>query len=152
MASFALYKTSHPRFMTSSHHFYDITPTIFDILSAVAVSSHPLYWWYHTNWIFEISSAMYEDIIFIVYDITAQNVCHHTHSFNGITTFVCRISQPLYIISYTLYKAPRPHHTTLFMRSHALCSWHHCHYIWNDIHCICVITSTPVMVSDQLFV
>ena len=54
VASFALYKTSHPRFMTSSHHFYDITPTIFDSISTVSLSSHPLYWWYHTNWISEI--------------------------------------------------------------------------------------------------
>ena len=38
--------------------FYDITPTIFDIISTVSVSSHPIYWWYHTNWIFEISSAL----------------------------------------------------------------------------------------------
>ena len=29
------------------------------------------------------------------------------------------------------------HHTTLFMRSHALCSWHHSHYIWNGIHHMC---------------
>ena len=68
---FALYKTSHPHFMTSSHHFYDITPTIFDMVSTVSVSSHLLYSWYHTNWIFEISSALYDDIISIVYDNTA---------------------------------------------------------------------------------
>ena len=35
VASFALYKTSHPRFMTSRYHCYDITPTIFDIVSTV---------------------------------------------------------------------------------------------------------------------
>ena len=36
------------------------------------------------------------------------------------------------------------------MRSHALCSWHQSQYIWNGIHLICVIKSTPLMVSDQL--
>ena len=94
---FALYKTSHPRFMTSNHHFYDITPTIFDSISTVSVSSHPMYWWYHTNWIFEISSAIYGDIISIVYDITALNVCHHTNSFYDKTSFVYRTSHPLYV-------------------------------------------------------
>ena len=97
MASFALYRTSHPRFMTSNHHFYDITPTIFDIVSNVSVSSPPMYWWYHTDWIIEISSAIYDNIISIVYDITALNVCHHTHSFNDITPFVYRTSHPLYV-------------------------------------------------------
>ena len=77
--------------------FYDITPTIFDIVSTVSVSSHPMYWWYHTNWIFEISSAIYDNIISIVYDITALHVCHHTHSFNDITPFVYRTSHPLYV-------------------------------------------------------
>ena len=43
VASFALYKTSHPQFMTSNHRVYVITPTIFDIVPTVSVSSHPLY-------------------------------------------------------------------------------------------------------------
>ena len=37
VANFALYKTSHPHFMTSNHRFYDITPTIFDIVSTVSL-------------------------------------------------------------------------------------------------------------------
>ena len=43
VASFALYKTSPPHFMTSNHRVYIITPTIFDIVPTVSVSSHPLY-------------------------------------------------------------------------------------------------------------
>ena len=43
VASFALYKTSHPHFMTSNHRVYVSTPTIFDIVPTVSVSSHPLY-------------------------------------------------------------------------------------------------------------
>ena len=43
VASFALYKTSHPHFMTSNHRVYVITPTIFDFVPAVSVSSHPLH-------------------------------------------------------------------------------------------------------------
>ena len=71
VASFALYKTSHPHFMTSNHRVYVITQTIFDIVSTVSVSSHPLYWWYHTNCISETTSTIIHDIISIVYDMTA---------------------------------------------------------------------------------
>ena len=53
--SFALYKTSHPHFMISNHRVYVITASIFDIMSTVSVSSHPFYWWYHTNCISEIT-------------------------------------------------------------------------------------------------
>ena len=38
------------------------------------------------------------------------------------------------------------------MTSHALCSWHHSHYNWNGIHRFCVITTTPLMVSYQLYI
>ena len=115
VASFALYNTSHPRFMTSNHLFYDITPTIFDIVSTVSVSWHPLYWWYHTNWIFEISSAIYDDIISIIYDITATEcVSSHQHFQRFNTLCMQDIIPSLCIISYTLYRTPRPH----FMTSH----------------------------------
>ena len=136
MASFALYNASHPHFMTSSYHFYDITPTILDIVSPVSVSSHAHYWWYHTNWIFEISSAIYDDIISIVYDITAPEcVSSHPHFQRYNTLCIEDITPTLCIISYTLYKAPRPHFMTshhIFMTSHVLYSWYHLHYIWNE--------------------
>ena len=44
------------------------------------------------------------------------------------------------------------HHTTLFMTSHALYSWHHFHYILYSIHCFCVITTPLFMISRQLYV
>ena len=71
VASFALYKTSHKHFMTSDQHVFLITPTILDIVSTVFVSSLPLYWWYHTNCISEITSTIIHDIICILYDMTA---------------------------------------------------------------------------------
>ena len=43
VATFALYKTSYPHFMTSNHHFYYTTPSTFDIMSTVSVPSHALY-------------------------------------------------------------------------------------------------------------
>ena len=143
MASFALYKASHPHFLTSSYHFYDITPTILDIVSTESVASLAHYWWYHTNWIFEISSAIYDDIISIVYDITATEcVSSHPHFQRYNTLCIEDITPTICIISYTLYKAPCPHFMTshhifmtsdhIFMTSHLLYSWYHLHYIWNE--------------------
>ena len=86
--------------------FYDITPTIFDNVSMLFLSPHPLYWWYHTNSIYEISSSIYVDIISIVYN-------------NIFTIFVP--SQPLY-----LCLTP-----TLSMISHPLYIWYCMHYMFN---------------------
>ena len=130
MASFALYKASHPHFLTSSYHFYDITPTILDIVSTVSVSSHAHYWWYHTNWISEISSAIYDDIISIVYDITATEcVSSHPH-FQQYNTFCIQdITPTICIISYT----PIKHHVHIL--------WHHITFLWHHMYCIHDITS-----------
>ena len=91
--------------MKSNQHFYDITPTIYDTVSRLFLSPHPLYWWYHTNCIYEISSAIYVNIISIVYNI--------------FTIFVP--SQPLYLcLTFTLS-----------MISHHLYIWHCTHYMYN---------------------
>ena len=90
--------------MISMLSIYDITTTIFDIVSTLSLSSHPIYWWYHTNCIYEISSTIYDDIISIVYN-------------SIFTIFVT--SQPLY-----LCLAP-----TLSMISHPLYVWHYNHYM-----------------------
>ena len=156
MASFALYKTSHPRFLTSSHHLYDITQ--------LYLTSYPLCLCHHIHCIDDItpteflrSHLLYMKTSCTFYMISQPlNVCHHTHSFNDITPFVCRTWHPLYI-KYHIHSIKHHvhilwYHTTLFMISHALCSWHHSHYIWNDIQWFCVITTTLLMVSDQLYV
>ena len=108
VASFALYKTSHPHFMTSDHRVFLVTPTILDIVSTVSVSSPPLYWWYHTNCIFEITSAIIHDIISILYDMKAT-VWHHNHCIHDIrfpmydiTSRVYDISSPIQVTSQTL--------------------------------------------------
>ena len=51
VASFALYKTSHPHFMTSNHRVYVITPTIFDIC--------PLYLCHHMHCINDITQTWF---------------------------------------------------------------------------------------------
>ena len=135
VASFALYKTSHPHFMTSNHRFYHTTLTTFDNVSTVSVPSHPLYWWYHTNCIYEITSAIIHDIIFFVYDMTATVSVpsqplvqwYHTLCMHDIKPTIC-------IISYTLYKASHSH----FMISH---------HIMYDITCTVFMKSLPLYLT-----
>ena len=122
VASFALYKTSHPHFMTSNHGLYVITPTILDIVSTVSVSPHPLYWWYHTNCISEITSAIIHNIISILYDMT-DTVRHHNHCIHDIKL-------PTYDISYRVYDVSSPIHLT----SHKLRLWIHVNYISHQTH------------------
>ena len=137
VASFALYKTSHPHFMNSNHRFYHTTLTTFDNVSTVSVPSHPLYWWYHTNCIYEITSTIIHDIIFFVYDMTATVSVpsqpliqwYHTLCFYDITPTIC-------IISYTLYKASHSH----FMISH---------HIMYDITCTVFMKSLPLYLTQH---
>ena len=108
VASFELYKTSHPHFMTSDHRVFLITPTILDIVSTVYVSSPPRYWWYCTNCICEITYTIIHDIIYILYDMAAT-VWYHNHCIHDIrfpaydiTSIVYDISSPIPVTSQTL--------------------------------------------------
>ena len=73
-----------------------MTPHTLHLTSCpLSVPSHPFYWWYHTNCIYEITSAIIHDIIYFVYDITALYLCHHSQSFDDITPSVYMTSNPL---------------------------------------------------------
>ena len=109
VASFALYMTSHPHFMTSDNCVYVITPNIFGIVTTVSVSSHPLYWWYHTSCMSEITSAIIHSMIYILYNMT-DTVWHHNH-------FIHEIRFPKYDITSRVYDI-----SFLYL-------WHHRHYI-----------------------
>ena len=142
--------------MTSSHHFCDTTPTIFDIVYTVSVSSHPLLCYITPNEFLRYHPLYMMTSCPLYMTSQPLNVCHHTHFFNGITPFVFRTSHTQYV-SYHIHCIKHYlhilwHHTTLFMRSHALYSWYQPHYLWNGIHHISLITTTLLMVSDQLYV
>ena len=150
VASFALYKTSHPHFMISNHRIYVITNTIFDIASTVSVSSHPNYWWYYTNSISEITSAIIHDIISIVYDMKAT-VWHHNDCIRDIDS-LHMTSPPAIMTSCPLYLCHHRHSvceytSTIFNIKHMVLRQYN-HYIWNhSLHmCICVITHTVLMI------
>ena len=80
-------------------------------------------------------------------DITATNLCHHTHCIDNIIPILCMTSHSAYVwhlwtiddITSSLYDIKPP-----FL-------WHHIHSIWHRIHCICVITSTVLLISHQLY-
>ena len=108
MTSYTLYMKSHWQFMISILSIYDITTTLFDIISTLSLSSHPLYWWYHISWIYEISSDIYiyiwgyhthciQQHIHYICNITATVSVSHTHFFHYITPFVCMTLHPLYV-------------------------------------------------------
>ena len=149
--------------MISILSIYDITTTIFDIISTLSLSSHP--------GIDDIISAEFMRSL-PIYIWGNHNHCiqQHIHYICNITTTVScltptfsMISHPLCVWHYTHYMFKilytlRYHihilwyHTTLFKTSHVLYSWHHPHYISNGLYHICVITMTLFMVSDQLYV
>ena len=149
VASFVLYKTSHAQFMTSNHRVY-VSTTMFDIVPTLSVSSHPLYSWYHTNFISEITSAKIHDIISLVYGMTAT-VWHHNHGIHDITF-------PTYDITSRVYDISSPY---MWHHSHYVCEYmstirnikhrvlrQYNRYMWNhNFHiCICVITQTVSMI------
>ena len=124
--------------MKSNHQFYDITPTIFDIVSTLFLSPHPLYWWFHTTCIYEISSSIYGDIISIMYNdiftifVPSQpRTCVSHPLFPWYHTLcIYDIAPTMCLTSDTLYKLSNPQ----FMTS--------CHITY-DITCTVFMSSLP---------
>ena len=102
MASFALYKTSQPHFLTSNHHFEDITPTILDM---------SLYLCQHTNSIDDITAT----ICMISHQVNVRNSVHYIYDIvptmyditnlcvDYTTLGICMTSFALHMTSHPLY-------------------------------------------------
>ena len=147
MASFALYKTSHPRFMTSSHNFLTSHP--------LYLTLYPLYLCHNIHCIDDMkpteflrSHLLYMMTSYPFYTTSKPlNVCYHTHCIDNIKPILCMTSHSPYVWHRLHYKR---HHiltlcpqTTVFMSSNPL--------YWHRVHCICVlISSTVLMISHQL--
>ena len=163
--------TSHPIFVW--HHtrhmcvifctIHDITSSLYDIKPLFLwYHTHSIWhlihcicviistvWWYHTNYFYETSSPISDDIIYIVYEITfticvtsqSLDLCHHTHSFDIITPFLYMTSHPyLYKIIYTLYGI-----TSTFYDIPP-------HYLWHHMHCNHDITPTISDIASSVSV
>ena len=166
---FALYKTSHPHFLTSNQHFEDITPTILDIVSTVSVSSHQLYRWYHSHYMYDITSSICETFCTLYLWHRTHSVWHHNP--------VCWLhhTRPMYdIICTTEDVTSTPsHQAIIFDTSHPLQAWHHipsitshqlylCHYklstaitatlVWHHTHYMCDIICTIYNIISTAYV
>ena len=147
VASCALYKTSHPHFLASNHHFEDITPTVLHIVSLVSVSSHQLYRWYHSHYVYDIAYSIGETycplywwhrITYVWYHKPVGWLCN-TRSMYDI---IC----PTEDVTSTLSKQ-----ATIFMTSHPLQAWHHTPCIRHRTNCIFVITTSPLISHPLLY-
>ena len=141
VASFALYKTSQPQFLTSNHHFEDITPTILDIVSTVSVSSHQLCRWYHSPYMYDIISSICETFCPLYLWHHTHCVWHHNplcflHHTRHMYDIICTTEDVTSTLSLQ---------ATIFMTSHALQAWHHTPCIRHRTNCIFVITSSPLL-------
>ena len=147
VASFALYKTSHPHFLTSNHHFEYVTPTILDIVSTVSVPSRQIYRWYHRHYMYDITFSVYETFCPLY-------LWHHTH-YAWQHNPVCWLYQTRHM--YDIICAPEDvtstltHQATIFMTSHPLQAWHHTPCIRHRTNCIFVITTSSLISHPLLY-
>ena len=124
MTQYAVYMTSHPRFMTSQHSTHDIkaiishlTPIISDSTSIVSLSSHPDYRSYNPH---------------CMYDKTAK---------------VCMISYELHMTLHPLFMIS--HHA---ITSHPLYSCHQTQDTCHRIHSSWTITYSVLIIPHLLYV
>ena len=137
VASFALYKISHPHFLTSNHHLEHITPTILEIVSTVSVSSHLLYRWYHSRYMYDITFSTCETFCPLYLWHGTHYVWHHNpvcwlHLNGHMYDITCATEAVTSTVS---------DQATVFMTSHSLQAWHH-------TNCIFVIITSP-LISHQ---
>ena len=134
VASFALYKTSQPHFLTSNHHFEDITPTILNIVSTlchhtnsiddktatICMISHPVCVRHSVHCVYDIIPTMYDN----------TNLCveHHTRHMYDI---ICTTEDVTSTLS---------HQATIFMMAQPFQTWHHTQCIYDIISNMYAIT------------
>ena len=156
----------------TNQNFYDITPTIFDIVSTLFLSPHPLYWLYHTNSIYEISSSIYVDIISIVFYTTTYSLClyhqshctcvshphfpwYHTFFIFDFAPTICLISDTIHKISHQQFTTSR--HITyditgvVSMSSLRRYLTLHPEYLSPHIHSKCDLWTTVCMTSHPIY-
>ena len=153
----------HPRFMISSHHFYDITPTL--------LTSYPLYLWHHIHCIDDITPTelLKSHLLYMMNHIHCiwhhSTECVSSHPLFQRYNTLCMydIKPTLCIISYALYKAPHPHFPTphqiiyeitcpVFMTSLTLYLQWHPPYLCNHNDSMDGLRITVCMTSHPLYV
>ena len=147
VASCALYKTSHPHFLTSNHHFEDITPTVLDSVSIVSVSPHQLYRWYHSHYMYDIAYSIGETF--------CPQYLWHCINYVWHQNPVCWLchTRPMYdiICATEEVRSTLSNQATIFMISHLLQAWHHTPCITHCKNSIFVITTSPLISHPHLY-
>ena len=113
-----------------SHSIENITHTLYCITLAICLASFALYKTSHPRFMISSHHFLWHHTHYI-WQHYRHSVLHHILHIFGIFCTIQDITSSLYDI-----KPP-------FL-------WHHTHYIWHHIYCICVITSTVLMISQQL--
>ena len=105
--SYTLYKAPRPHFMTSHHIFMTSQalyswhhPTISEMASTISVSSQSLYWWSHTNSIYDITHTLRMPA-YALYTMSHPLFMTSHHCSYHITSTAFMPSHTLYMISHT---------------------------------------------------
>ena len=159
MAQYALYMTSHPRFMTSQCSTHDIKaiishliPIISDSTSTVSLSSlpdyrscnpHCMYDNTTTIWMTSYEPHMTSHPLFMIslHGMTSHPLylCHHTHDTCYFIHCSWTITYSVLIIPHILYVC----HETHYMWHQRNSMWHHTHSLWHN--------NTVFMMTHRLY-
>ena len=167
MTTQPLYPTLHPLYRCHHTHLID------DITPCVCMNSHPLHVWHYRNFIWhQIHSWWHQTFVCLSWHPVFLG--HHIH-------YIWSHTHCLYDYTSSISYPPFLAITNSPLISHAVLAWHHTrpmygkictikdiasslydikpqflgrhtHYIWHRIHCICVITSTVLMIPHQLYI
>ena len=104
MTSQQVCSSSHLAYVWHHTHFsWNHIDNLWYQYSVFMTSPHPLYWWYHTKCIYEISSAIYDNNISIVYNNRFTRFLTSQPLYLCLTPTLSMISYPLYVLHYTHY-------------------------------------------------
>ena len=125
---------------------YNITSTPY-VITLVDLWHRNFYIWNHTQYV--------GHHIHHTCDITANNLCHHTHFTDNTTPTRCMISHSAYVwhrLQYTRHHIlTLLHQATVFRTSHPLYLTSNPLYLCHHIHCIDDVTPTVFMGSHPLY-
>ena len=136
-----------------THSMCDIICILYNIISTPYVITL-LYFCYQNLYILKHIQYVGQHIHYTC-EITASNLCHHTHFIDHITPIIYMTSHSAYV--WHLLHYPRHHiltlwhQTTVFVTSHPLYLPSYPLYLCHHIHCIGDIIPTVFMWSHGLY-
>ena len=169
MTSHPLCQTSHPLYLCHHNLSTDLIPTFIwhhtysmcDIIwTPYNITSTPyvitlLYLWHHSLYIWNHIHHVGQNRHYTC-NITAPNLCHHTHCIDIITPTVCMTSHSEYVWHIlhctSHYILNLWHETTIFVTSHPLYLTSYPLYMCDHIDSTDNITPTVSMRSHLLYV